>query len=96
MNMTEKSILNKHPHPHPRMLKLKIRIRGCAKSDIRPIPKSLLKMYAPIICKPPHQSSIHVKHGVFCMCKKKYLFFCCIIICRVTAIAGLLLEILNI
>ena len=40
--MTGKSILNKHPHPHPRMLKLKIRIRirirGCAKSDIRPIP----------------------------------------------------------
>ena len=38
--MTEKSILSKHPHPNPhsRMLKLKIRIRGCAKSDIRPIP----------------------------------------------------------
>ena len=38
MNITGKSILNKHPHP---LLKLKIRIRirnrGCAKSDIRPI-----------------------------------------------------------
>ena len=42
--MTAKSILNKHPHPHPRMLKLKIRIRirGCAKSDIRPIPNLLV------------------------------------------------------
>ena len=42
MNMTGKSIFNKHPHP--RMLKLKIRIRirirGCAKSDIRPFPSN--------------------------------------------------------
>ena len=49
MNMTGKSILNKHPHPHPRMLKLKIciriRIRGCAKSDIRPIPNINYNMY---------------------------------------------------
>ena len=42
INMTEKSILSKHPHPRMLKLKIRIRIRGCAKSDIRPIPNFYL------------------------------------------------------
>ena len=45
--MTGKSILNKHPRMRMLKLKIRIRIRGCAKSDIRPIPtKKILEMRA--------------------------------------------------